>query len=507
MKKVLKFLTGRLFITSLLIIIQLTILFVMVYYLSTYSIYVYGALVILSLFFVILIVGDDSNPTFKVAWIIPIMTIPFFGCLLFIIFGRRKVTNKTKERYFKIYVSTKDIIPQDKKIYNQLEAENENVIRQFNYIKKSSQGNLFINTSTEYFPTGEEFYEVYKEELKKAQKFIFMEYFIISEGKMLSEILDILAEKVKEGVDVRLMFDDLGTINVLDKKYQKYIRSLGIKISIFNPFKPSLDVFMNYRDHRKITVIDGNVGFSGGVNIADEYINSIKRFGYWKDCAIMIRGDAVSKLTVMFLQLWYYSTYEEKLEFKQYFSTEKYPTDGYVIPFGDGPMNGHLVGELSYIGIINNAKKYVYITTPYLVLDNEMITALKLADQSGVDVRIITPHIPDKWYVHMVTRSNYPALVYSGVRIFEYEPGFIHQKTIVADDEIAIVGTANFDFRSFYLHFENGIYMYKSKAVMQVKNDYKKMLGQCIEMTPEKCKTTLLKKFILSVMKLFSPFL
>lgn len=221
----------------------------------------------------------------------------------------------------------------------------------------------------------------------------------------------------------------------------------------------------------------------------------------------MIKGDAVSKLTLMFLQLWYYSTREDTFEFTKYFSTKSYPSDGYVIPFGDGPINGHLVGELTYINMINNAKKYVYISTPYLILDNEMITALKLADQSGVDVRIITPHIPDKWYVHAVTRSNYPVLVHSGVRIFEYEPGFIHQKTIVADDEIAIVGTANFDFRSFYLHFENAVYMYKSKAVKQVKDDYDEMLSKCIEITPENCKNTFFKRFILSVMKLFSPFL
>lgn len=507
MKKIFKFLCSRLFITGFIIFLQLLFLFLMFYYLNTFYVYFYPISIVISLIFVVIIVGDDTNPTFKVAWIIPMLTLPFFGWLLYLIFGRRKVTNRTKNKYFKINVNSKDVLTNNNELYKSLEQENELIARQFDYLKKTSKSVLYTNTQTKFFPTGEEFFIEYKEELKKATKFIFIEYFIVADGRMLSEILEILCEKVKNGVDVRLMFDDLGSIKVLSTNTIKKIRKCGIKLAIFNQFKPSLDVFMNYRDHRKITVIDGNVGFTGGLNIADEYINEIVKYGYWKDCALMLKGEAVDKLTVMFLQLWYFTTSTDDFEYTNYLCTQKYPPDGYVVPFGDGPMTGHLVGELSYINILNHAKKYVYITTPYLVLDNEMITALKLADQSGVDVRIMTPHIPDKWYVYAVTKSNYPTLVYSGVRIFEYTPGFIHQKTIIADDEVAIVGTSNFDFRSFYLHFENGVYMYKSQAVNQVKNDYEDMLNKCIEITPNDCKHNFIKSFGLSVMKLFSPFL
>lgn len=507
MKKLLKALTGRLAITSLSILIQLIVLFITFYYLSTYSIYIYMSMVWLSFIFVVKIAGDDINPTFKVAWIIPMLVLPFFGWILYLVFGRRKITAKARERYMETVINSKNLLENDAEILKEIGELSESALRQCNYMKKTSQTNVFKNTETEFFKSGEDFFEQYKEELRKAEKFIFIEYFIIDKGNLWDEIKEILIRKVIEGVDVRVMYDDLGTINLLEKGYDSKLREYGIKVCIFNTYKPSLDVFMNYRDHRKITVIDGNVGFTGGLNLADEYINAIKRFGHWKDCALMIKGDAVSRLSIMFLQLWNYTSYEKNPQYLPYCSTKKYATDGYVMPYGDGPMSGHLTGKLAYINLINNANKYVYISTPYLVLDNEMITALKLADQSGVDVRIITPSIPDKWYVHIVTRSNYCALVQSGVRIFEYLPGFIHSKTIIADDEIGIVGTANFDFRSFYLHFENGIFMYKSKAIKQVKEDYFEMLDKCKEITPEMCNNiSRLKQFGWSFMKLFSPF-
>lgn len=508
MKKLIKLLTGRLLITSLLIVLQLGVLFVIFYSLSTYSVYIYMGMVVFSFLLVVTIVGNDSNPTFKLAWIIPMLILPFFGWLLYFLFGRRKITARTYERFMKTYNASNNLLEDDGDAMDELSHLNDSVLRQCIYIRKASQTNVFANTQTEFYPTGEAFFEIYKEELRKAEKFIFLEYFIIDKGKMWDEIKEILIHKAMQGLDVRIMYDDLGTINLLEKGYDEMLRKFGIKVCIFNTFKASLDVFMNYRDHRKITVIDGNIGFTGGLNLADEYINVIRRFGYWKDCALMIKGDAVSRLSMMFLQLWNYTCNNISPQYIPYFSMKKYPHDGYVVPFGDGPMSGHLTGKLSYINLINNAKKYVYISTPYLVLDNEMITALRLADQSGVDVRIITPHIPDKWYVHTVTRSNYNVLVQSGVRIFEYKPGFIHSKMIVADDEVCIIGTANFDFRSFYLHFENGVFMYKSRAVLQVKADFDAMLqNDCIEITPEACdNVSKLTQFGWSFMKLFSPF-
>ena len=508
MKKFIRFLTGRLFITSIIILIQLGVLFVIFYSLSTYSVYIYMGMVLFSLVLVITIVGDDINPTFKVAWIIPMLTVPFFGWLVYFMFGRRKITSRSYARYMSTTIPSDSLLEDDSEALYEIELKSDSALRQCTYIRNTAKTNVFKYTQTEFFQTGEEFFTVYLEELKKAKKFIFLEYFIISDGKMWRSIKDILVEKARQGVEIRILYDDLGTINLLEKGYDEKLRGLGFKVCIFNMFKPSLDVFLNYRDHRKITVIDGNVGFTGGINLADEYINEIERYGYWKDCALMIKGDAVSRMACMFLQLWNFSSPEKDPQYLPYLSTLKCENDGYVVPFGDGPMSGHLTGKLAYINLINHAKRYVYISTPYLILDNEMITALRLADQSGVDVRIITPHIPDKWYVHTVTRSNYGALVQSGVRVFEYRPGFIHSKAIIADDEVCVVGTTNFDFRSFYLHFENGVFMYKSKAVQQVKDDFEAMFAdKCIEITAQMCDVSKLKQFSWSFMKLFSPFM
>lgn len=506
MKKLLKFLTSRLFIRCLIILLQLVVLFVLVYSLSTYSIYIQGVMTLMSLIFALALVNNDSNPMFKISWLIPILTFPVAGWTFYFIFERRKVSHKTEVKYLEILESSKNTIKQNPDVLHEIEEEHRSAAKIFRYIQNASNTCVYNNTETQFFPTGELFFRSYIEELKKAEKFIFIEYFIIAKGKMWNSILDILKEKAENGVEVRVMYDDVGTINLLDKNYHKTLNSYGIKTAIFNPFRASLDTFLNYRDHRKITVIDGNVAFTGGLNLADEYINKKVRFGYWKDCALMLKGDAVSSMSLLFLQLWDLATDGPEIDFSEYFSTKNYEPDGYVQPFGDGPINGNLIGKLAYISIINHAKSYVYIATPYLVLDNEMITALCLAAKSGIDVRIITPKIPDKWYVHSVTRSNYPVLIKAGVKIYEYSPGFIHSKTIVADDDYAIVGTANFDFRSFYLHFENGVFMYKSKAVQQVTDDYLNILDESTEITLDTCNNTPIHKRILrSILRLFSP--
>lgn len=456
---------------------------------------------------VITIVGDDMNPTFKVAWIVPMLIFPFFGWVLYFLFGRRKTAMRTQRRYFDIFMTSKRLIPSNEEAMKRLREESKSAYRQCRYIQKTANSTVYENTETKFFPTGESFFKTYLEELKKAERYIFLEYFIISEGQMWDEILEILTEKQQQGIDIRILYDDMGTINTLEKGYHKKLIEMGFKVSIFNPYKPSLDSFMNYRDHRKITVIDGKVAFTGGLNLADEYINEKVRFGYWKDCAIMLKGDAVQKMTQMFLRLWYFSRKKAQPVFKNYMESFPAEHDGYVMPFGDGPMSGHLTGKHSYINIINSAKKYIYISTPYLILDNEMITALSLAAQSGVDVRILTPHIPDKWYVHTITRSNYSVLIQAGVRIFEYTPGFLHAKTIIADDEFGIVGTANFDFRSFYLHFENGVFMFRSKAIPEVKTDYEEMLSESQEITPEDCvQKNPFMQFGIAFLKMFSPF-
>ena len=376
------------------------------------------------------------------------------------------------------------------------------------YIKNVARFPMHKNTETKNYSSGEENYADLLKELKKAKKYIFMEYFIIEEGKMWDSILEILEEKASEGVDVRLIYDDMGCISLLPYGYDKTLEKKGIKCIAFNPFKPLVSLVMNNRDHRKITVIDGHTGFTGGINLADEYINEKERFGYWKDTGIMLKGAAVWNLTIMFLEMWNssrktdtnYSIYKPEIN-----QTETIVNDGYVQPYGDSPLDGEVVGENVYMNIINSAKEYVYIYTPYLIIDNEMMTALCLAAKKGVDVRIVTPGIPDKKVVFKLTRSYYRQLIEAGVRIYEYTPGFIHAKVFLSDDKIATVGTINMDYRSLYLHFECGVYLYKTKSITSIKEDVFDTLEQSKEFTKEDLKNGRRFELWQAILRVFAP--
>ena len=325
---------------------------------------------------------------------------------------------------------------------------------------------------------------------------------------MWDTILNILQRKAQNGVDVRLLYDDMGCIMTLPKHYDQRLNEIGIRAKRFNRFVPMLNTYLNYRNHRKMMIIDGNVSYMGGINLADEYINRKKRFGYWKDTGIMLRGEGTANMTSLFLQMWEYTTTEPTVNFESYLPTVKMPADGYVQPFADSPLDDLNVGESTYLQIIMHAHKYVYITTPYLVLDNEMITALSIAAQSGVDVRILTPGVPDKKLVYMITRSYYQQLYRAGVQIFEYSPGFLHAKSIVSDDCSAIVGTINMDFRSFFLHFECATCFYDSSIVMDVKRDILDMLSMSRRITEEWLNNVpWLRSIASSILRLFAPLL
>ena len=336
-----------------------------------------------------------------------------------------------------------------------------------------------------------------------------MEYFIIHEGKMWNTVLDILERKVKEGVEVRMIYDDMGSLTTVPYKYNEVLNQKGIKCLIFNPFTPALNIILNNRDHRKITVIDGWVGFMGGINLADEYINEVQRFGKWKDAAIMLKGEGVWNLTMMFLQTWDFieNVHEEYDKYRpNVFHPEPFESDGFVQPYGDSPMDHETVGENVYLNLLYKAKEYVYICTPYLIVDNEMVTALSLAAKSGIDIRIITPHKEDKWYVHILTRAYYEQLIKVGIKIYEYTPGFIHSKTFVCDDEIGIVGSINMDYRSLYLHFECGTWLYKTTTVAAIKEDFLDTLKVCQQITLEECKRVkLTTRLMRSILRLFAP--
>ncbi|MEG2204550.1 MAG: phospholipase D-like domain-containing protein, partial [Oscillospiraceae bacterium] len=374
------------------------------------------------------------------------------------------------------------------------------------YLRRVTGFPAWQGTAGEFFPLGDVTFPRMIEELKRAERFILLEYFIISPGIMWEEMLAVLRERRAAGVEIRIMYDDIGTISTLPTGYDRTLRAMGFDVVVFNPYEPHLNMSMNYRDHRKICVIDGNVGFCGGINIADEYINRLPRFGHWKDTAVMLKGEGVWNLTLMFLTLWGFSSPGSRIDYARYIPTVACRSEGFVQPFGDSPLDRLSVSETVYLQMIHRAVDYLYLTTPYRVLDNETIVARPTAAQRGVDVRVITPHIPDKWYVHLVSRSYYRALLHGGVRIFEYQPGFIHAKQMVSDDKIAVVGTANFDFRSLYLHFECGVLFYHSPVVTQVRDDIVQTLSVCQEISPEAAGSLKLwERALAAVLRVIAP--
>ncbi|MDE7093557.1 MAG: cardiolipin synthase, partial [Oscillospiraceae bacterium] len=346
-------------------------------------------------------------------------------------------------------------------------------------------------------------------EIQKAKYYIFLEFFIIDKGSMWEELLEILKEKASQGIDVRIMYDGFGTEFIMPMRYFANLEKYHIKCKVFNNFKPFLTSSQNNRDHRKILVIDGHTAFTGGINIADEYVNRKVRFGHWKDGGMLCKGESAWSFVIMFLQLWNLEEIDDgKLE--TYRPKEISPSnyDGFIQPYGDSPTDGEYVGKSVYLDIINNAKNYVYIMTPYLILDNEMITALGLAAKKGIDVKIVMPHIPDKWYVYSIAWSYYKALLKQHVRIFEYESGFVHAKNFSSDDNIGVVGTINLDYRSLYLHFECAAVLYGSQTVIDIRKDFEKTLEKSIEISLEDCKKrSLPKRIVSSILRIFAPLL
>ena len=507
MKKILRFITQRVVITALLIVLQALLLFGFIWKLDNYFVYFYAGSVLLTLLITLGIINSKSNPAYKIAWLIPILLFPVFGGLVYLLFGSDRTGRYLRKKLQGIGTEMDNVIGE---AHRRSGAEQlpPDAANQSRYISHCAYCPPYQNTTTEYLPLGEVKFERMVEELKKAKHYIFLEYFIIQEGKMWNTILDILRQKAAEGVDVRVIYDDMGCIMILPTGYDRTLEQMGIKCRIFNPFVPILSSRFNTRDHRKICVIDGNVGFTGGINLADEYINAYEKHGHWKDTSILLKGEAVFNLTVMFLSMWdYLDGTTGKTDYSRYYPTVwDENAKGYVQPFADNPLDDEAVGETVYLNLINKAKRYVYITTPYLILSSEMLTALTSAAKCGVDVRIITPHVPDKWYVHAVSRSHYQPLIEAGVKIYEYTPGFIHAKTFVVDDDYAVVGTINLDYRSLYLHFECAVWMYQTPSVAQVRDDFFKTQQISQEITLEECRSlSFPRRLGRSVLRVFAP--
>lgn len=511
MKKTSKRLLGRILFIALAVLSQVAwIIFAVMVLGDRYPI-VTALIEVLTVLAVLWLVSKDINPSYKLAWTILILAVPVAGAVIYFLFGKSRLGGELQNRIDAASDEASEYLKEKKEDRLALARESESASCQSRYIRDYAGYPVYQNTQTRYFKVGEELYETLIRELRKAEHFIFMEYFIIDDGVMWQGILDILEQKARMGLDVRLIYDDWGCASTMPQEFRLQLKRRGIRCEVFNPLVPIATVLMNNRDHRKITVIDGDVGFTGGINLADEYINRKERFGYWKDTGIMLKGEAVWSFTVMFLEMWRVLS-GEKADYEKYrpnrWKQKEFFDDGFVQPYADTPLDHETVGENVYLNIINRAKKYVYIFTPYLITDNEMMTALCLAAKSGIDVRIVTPGIPDKKLVFLLTQSYYDRLIAAGVRIFEYKPGFLHAKSFVCDDRIAAVGTINMDYRSLYLHFECGVWMYQSRAVKQIRDDAMKIFHECREIKAEECKNkSLIKRIFQSILRLFAPLL
>ena len=435
---------------------------------------------------VLYLLNSDIDPTAKITWLVIIMMLPAFGALLFWYTQSDPGNRLARNRLNTLFALTQDSIPQDPQVAASLAVQDKGAASLARYLRYTGCHPVFNQTAVTYFSSGEANWKEMLVQLQQATHFIFLESFIVEEGVMWGSILEILAQKAKEGVDVRMMYDGTCEFSTLPRDYPDRLEKLGIKCKIFGRLMPFLSTRYNYRDHRKILVIDGKVAFNGGTNLADEYINAITKYGHWKDAAVMLQGAAVKSFTLMFLQLW--SIHEKKWDFNEHLNIHaELPVSaaGFVIPFGDNPVDKNKVGECVYMDILNRAQRYVHIMSPYLILDGEMEMVLKFAAERGVDVTLILPGIPDKKAPYALAKTHYASLLASGVRIYEYTPGFVHAKVFVCDDREAVVGTINLDYRSLYHHFECATYLYGVDCIEDIEADFQSVLKQCRAVTTE----------------------
>ena len=439
----------------------------------------FGGSVAMSAFMVVYILNSEMDNSAKITWMVTIAILPVVGVPLFFYVKSNIGHNALKKRVTHLTEEARGLQPQPLAAAQELAEADPGAASLARYLHGKGGGfSVYRNTEVTYFPGGEAKFEELLRQLEKAEKYIFLEYFIIDEGLMWGKILEVLARKAAEGVDVRVMYDGTCEFATLPRDYPSRLEKLGIQCQVFSPVQPFVSTHYNYRDHRKILVIDGKVGFTGGVNLADEYINHIEKYGRWKDAAVMLEGEGVRSMTALFLQMW--SVLQEP-EFEQFLRPEvpAARAEGFVVPYGDCPLDGERVGEMVYIDLLNRARKYVHIITPYLILDGELETALRFAAERGVDVHLILPGVPDKQFAYALAKTHYKALLSSGVKISEWTPGFTHAKLVVMDGVEAVVGTINLDYRSLYHHFENAVWMRRVGSIRDMETDFQDTLARC----------------------------
>ncbi len=496
----------RRMIMALMILLQIAFFLYLILDTSRISTIIAQSFRLLSVVVALYIISQKNKGAFKLTWVFLILLVPLFGGLLYLLFHVQMELAPIARRSRKIEKKTRPLylLPGDG--YKEAAACVPESINQIRYLQQHVGFPIYDGTEVKYYPLGEQMWKDLLGELCRAEHYIFLEYFIIRDGVMWDSILGILKQKAAEGVTVRLIYDDFGCFFKLPQDFASSMKQFGIDCAVFNPFTPMFSVHQNNRDHRKIAVIDGKVAFTGGINLADEYINAVERFGHWKDTAVKLSGTGAWSLTVMFLQSWELCKRTSE-DYSIFFpETPKHSAaHGFVQPYADSPTDRENVGEHVYLHIIESAKDYLYITTPYLIIDDSMISALALAAKSGVDVRIMTPHIADKALIHATTRSYYRELIRAGVHIYEYERGFVHAKSFVCDDRTATVGTTNLDFRSLYMHYECGVRLYHCPVIMEIKEDFLSTLKACREITLKECSRNMVTGLIQDILRLFAP--
>ena len=494
----------------IIMLLELFLVFAVFFYFNQLVPNWLSALVIVSLYIgtILAIVNRNMPPESKVTWLL-FAVVPVFGFLLYLMIGERRLSKKEIQQLEKMdSMKFREDNSYDLRV--ELKQENKSA---FGIVKSllsmDHNADVYDGTASQYFSLGEEMFEAMLDDLRSAKKFIFLEFYIIDPGVMWNRILEILVDKVQQGVEVKLLYDDIGCMATLPGDYTKRLRKMGIDAHKFNKVIPRMTVAYNNRDHRKILVVDGQVGYTGGINLADEYINHIVRFGHWKDGGVRLEGSAVKALTRLFLMNWYINR-GEITDFDRYhFDSQRVEGKGLYIPYGSGPkpIYKEQVGKAVYQNIINQAIDYVYITTPYLIIDYDLTEDIKNAAMRGVDVRIVTPFIPDKKLIQIVTRGAYPDLLEAGVKIYEYTPGFIHSKNVISDDELAVVGTINFDYRSLVHHYENAVLMYQTETIADIKQDFEGLFDVSKEISLETLQNSWYQRLLKEIMQLFAPLL
>jgi cardiolipin synthase len=524
MKKFWRVVFSRKIAIFLLLLLQLLIVAAALVFLQRYTGAVYFVMTVIGYIAAIRIISGNDNPAYKLSWIIPVLLIPIFGTAFYLFYKSQAGVRKLKKNASGVKVAAAPLLPQDENVTLEIEGLSSAFAGLCRYLRTYGGFPVYKNDTAEFCSSGEEFYAAFCEDLKKAERFILIEFFIVDRGEMWGTVLEILREKIAAGVEVKLMYDGMGSQMIIPSGYDRKLREMGLECRVFNPLRPLVSTIQNNRDHRKIAVIDGRVAYTGGVNLADEYINKKELYGHWKDTAVRITGEAVWSFTVMFFELWSIASMNPfkaaKIEsdpavlmnFAQDYHAENVsddpPESGFVLPFSDSPIDDERVAELVFIDIISRAVKYVYVSTPYLVIDNEMFETLSYAAKRGVDVRILTPAVQDKPYMQLLGRAYYKSLLANGVKIYEYTPGFNHAKIIVCDDLIAEVGSVNFDFRSLYLHYECAAILYMCPAINRIKQDMTDTFALSKPITMDTIKGySIPRRLAGSILKLVAPLL